>query len=234
RPTSAITVYLNEPPPAPAFSTNTCGVKTLSYSPASNLYYYLQTSETGTSQSMDVTNGGTIDVSGQYYLRARAATLPALWSPATKIATGSTTVDAVDITTDVYSPSNPLLQATNSIRLLPGFHVPSGNEFTAKIAITSECNDFINWTEELIYDQNEQVLSKSRDYANGFGNYIQGQTVDKLTGKVWVSQPLYDHLLQPSASTLAAPIQEHDFIYKTKFVTDASGEAYDAADFDQS
>lgn len=233
RATSPITVYIS-PPPTPAFSTNTCGERTFSYSPASNLLYYLQTSESGISQSTEVTNGGTIDVSGQYYLRARAVTLPALWSPATKIPIGSTTVDAVDITSDVYSTSNPLLQATHSIRLLPGFDVPSGNTFTAKIAITSECNDFINWTEQIIYDQNEQVLTKSRDYANGSGNHLQGQSVDNLTGKVWVSQPLFDNQAQPSASTLAAPIREHDFIYKTKFVTDASGEAYGPDDFDQS
>ncbi|HEY5749429.1 MAG TPA: RHS repeat-associated core domain-containing protein [Chryseolinea sp.] len=224
-----VTVVVPDPP-VPRVSTNTCAEKTLFFSgtPPSGIDWCWQgTNPTGLQPSAG-SNYVVPDASGQvYYLRAKSNT--GIWSNAVGI---SVTTDPVDITLSAYDPQNTIVQATHSISLLPGFSVPAGSPFTAKIVITGECNDRYNWSEQIAYDENGKVFSRSRTYMDGFGNLLQSQSVDLTNGRIWLSQPLYDNRNNPSAGTLPAPILENDFLFKRKFVTSASGNAYNANDFD--
>ncbi len=212
-------------------TANTCGPKTVSFNaPSSDVTYYWQdTYTTGTSVSTPLNSAYTIGVSGDYYIRAKC-NLSSNWSPSTKV---SASIDPVDITLTTYEPANSLVQATHSITLGPGFIVPAGSTFNARILITSECNDFVNWTEQIAYDQNGQPISDGRSYQDGFGKTILSESIDLLSGKVWASQPLYDNLNNPSASTMPAPILESGFIYKNNFVQNSSNQIYSANDFDK-
>jgi RHS repeat-associated protein len=228
---TAVTVTVNNPPPpaTPVVSTVTCGPKILTKgTPPPGVDWYWQSSPSGqdnvtgfaTSAVLTVTNSGT------YYLAARDAAN--CWS----YKMIPVYIDPVDIEVTSYDPAIPLVQATHSIKLSPGFIVPSGSTFNARIAISPECNDYYNWTESIAYDQNAQPLSRTRSYVNGLGNLLQSQAIDYRSGKVWASQPLYDYFNKPAASTLPAPILENDFIYKPKFVLNATGDVYSAYDFD--
>ncbi|MBT1697136.1 hypothetical protein KK083_09635 [Fulvivirgaceae bacterium PWU4] len=221
------------PPDAPAMSTNTCGPKTLTRGnpPASIVWYWQGTNATGQQVVNSALTYTVTEAAGQtYYLRAKAATAN-IWSTSVGV---KVTTDPVDIEVDAYQSQNSVVQATHSVRLKPGFKVQPGNQFRGRIAISqTECNDIYNWSEEILYDQGGQPISRSRIYTTGLGQAMQSQTVDYLTGKVWASQPLYDKFNNAAAGTLPAPILENDFIYKKKFVINATtGQPYGADDFD--
>ena len=233
---SVVVTLTNIGPPAPpAFvaSINTCGPKTLTMPapPPGGVTYYWQGTDANGIDTSPVAAASTFaaPASGTYYLRAKDNN-GNCWSPAQSI---GLSIDPVDIIINSYDPLNPVVQATRSITLGPNFTVPSGSSFSAKIVITSECNDFVNWTEQIAYDQNTQPISDSRTYQDGFGNTILTESIDFLTGKVWASQPLYDNLNNPSASTMPAPILESGFIYKNNFVQNSSNQIYSANDFDK-
>lgn len=210
-------------------SINTCGPKVLTFGSDPSLTYYWQGLDANsTSTAIPISGTYTVSTSGTYYVRSRTTT--GAWSNPRKI---QVFVDPIDIVIAEYDPAQPLIQATHSITLGPNFTVPSGSTFSAKIVITSECNDFVNWTEQIAYDQNGQPISDGRTYQDGFGNTILSESIDFLSGKVWASQPLYDNLNNPSASTMPAPILESGFIYKNNFVQNSSNQIYSANDFDK-
>lgn len=218
------------PPAIPTISTNTCGPKILTRGtpPANVLWCWQGTNQNGEGLASDGTYSVAEANDQFFYIRAKASTAN-IWSSPVGV---KVTANPVDIIVDQYSAPNSLVQATHSITLKPGFIVPSGNQFTARIAITSECNDVYNWSEQIAYDQNAQPLLKSRTYLTGSGDVMQSQSIDYLSGKVWASQPLYDNNYLPVASTMSAPILEHDFIYKNKFVANTAGQSYSSNDFD--
>ncbi len=223
---------IGTPPLTPTVSLNTCGPKILTKqtAPIGVTYYWQGTDAGGTDTSSPTATAPTYTAttSGPYILRAKDDNTQCIGTKAIKV-----DVDPVDIVVDVYDPVNPVVQATHSITLGPNFTVPSGSSFNAKIVITSECNDFVNWTEQIAYDQNGQPISDGRTYQDGFGNTILSESIDFLSGKVWASQPLYDNLNNPSASTMPAPILESGFIYKNNFVQNSSNQIYSANDFDK-
>jgi len=228
----SVTVNLIPAPPSNAASTiNTCDAKTLTKgTPPSGVGWYWQgTNASGQDYTSQVATAPTyvVTTNNTYYLAAYSTA--GCWS-ATSTPLVVTTYPA-DLTISSYDPVNTVVQATHSIRLLPGF-ASTGGTFNAKIAFTAECNDYVNWTEQIGYDQNQQPVARSRTYFDGLGNTLQSQSMDYLSGKVWASQPLYDNLNQASASTLPAPIIESDFLLKKNFVQNAAGQWYSAADFD--
>ncbi len=215
------------PPDVPILSTNTCDVKTLTRGiPPVNVVWYWQ----GTDPNGILTTNSSLtytvtDATNQmYYIRAKSTTAN-IWSGAVGV---KVTTDPVDLVVDTNQPSNSLIQASHSITLKPGF---TGTTFNARIAITSECNDFYNWSEQIVYDQNGQPLSRAREYSSALGQSLQTQALDKASGMVWVTQPIYDKNNNATASTLPAPISENDFLFKKKFVTNVAGQSYSDTDF---
>jgi len=225
-----VTVIVPDPD-VPILSTNTCGDKILTRStpPSGIIWYWQGTNSTGTSIASSVSSYTIPDAKNKtYYIRAKSAT-GSIWSNAVGV---PVTTDPSDLVVTNYQSQNPVIQATYSITLKPGFAVTGGNQFTARIAITSECNDTYNWDEQIAYDQNGQPIFREREYTSGLGNLLQSQQFDYATGKIFSSQPLYDSYNTVAGMTLPAPLPANDFLFKRKWLTNSSGAAYSAADFD--
>ncbi len=230
---SQLITLIVPPPTPPVVSTNTCGGKTLTTSgtpPASITWNWQGTNPAGTSTNSNTSYSITEATSQTYYIRAKANTAN-IWSTAVGV---EITTDPVDIVVTSYQPQNTTIQATHSITFKPGVTITTGNQLTARIAITWECNDIYNWSEQIVYDQNELPLSRSRTYSTALGQELQSQAIDMASGKIWVTQPIYDKNNNASASTLPAPISEGDFIFKKKFVTNVAGQPYSDTDFNLS
>jgi RHS repeat-associated protein len=225
-------LYLNLPPLA-SVSTNTCGPRSATFPspPAGITYYWQGANPNGQNTDKPFTSTYTFNTSGPFYFRAKANSLW-LWSNATTVSASSSTVDPIDVNVSAYDPANTLVQATHRIKLQPGFKVSPGSVFKGRIAITPECNNFVNWTESVAYNENAVPIASSKSYYDGMGRSLLDQSKDYLTKKVFAAQPLYNMYGDAVASTLPAPILEHDFIYKKDFVRNASGVAYTANDFD--
>lgn len=218
------------PPQMPLISANSCGSRTVTRreDATSTMAYYWQGSPTGQSQStLSAEKTRQFTVSSTGYIRAKDLTT-GVWSVATEF---RVEVDPVDVVLTSYTTS--VAVATNSITFGPGFTVSNGQQFEAEVGPTKECNDIYNWTEELGYGEDGQVIASSRMYFNGLGNVLQSQVKMFSTSNVLVSQPLYDASWKPVASTLVAPIVESMYVYKPKFVTNSAGQVYDASDFDK-
>lgn len=90
----------------------------------------------------------------------------------------------------------------------------------------------MNWTEQILYDQNQVAISDSRTYTDGFGNAMQSQSKDFISGKVWGTQTLFNSFNAAAGGTLPAPILESEFIYKQSLASNSAGQPYSANDFD--
>jgi RHS repeat-associated protein len=231
RATIVINIFM--PPPAPPNATsNTCGDKILTFGTApAGVTWYIQSSPTGTSTVVPIDfSTMSVGTTGTFYVRGRG-NVSGTWSTAITV---SNIIDPVDITLTAYDPTTTLVQATHGITLSPGFYVPAGSAFAAKIAITSECNDYMNWDETITYSLDGLVTaSDSRTYLDGFGDGIQTLTKDFETKKLMGIQSLFNTYGAVVGSTLPAPILENDFLYKKAFASDAGGNRYAADDFDQ-
>lgn len=230
-----INLYV-DPPPAPSVSNNTCGSKTLTLpTPPPGVTYYWQGSDPAEQSTYTPIDGSyTFDLNGPFYINAKANNIW-LWSNVVTIPASTSTVDPVDLVVTSFDPANTIVQATHSITLSAdagGFVIPAGSAFTAKIAITPECNDYFNWTENIVYDENAIAIADSRTYFDGSGRTLLTESKDILSNKIFASQPIYDLYHTPSASTLAAPILEHDFIFKRNFVRNTDNAPYSPNDFD--
>ena len=229
----SIDLYLAAPAPAKV-TINTCGPKQISIENGEpNVTYYLQTRADGidTDKPLSSTPTPYIGTTGSYFVRAKANTID-LWSPAVAIAKANSIVNPTAVVVNSYEVSSSTLQSTQSITLSPGFYVPSGSTFTARVAITEECNNYMNWTESVVYNENAVPIANSRTYYDGFGQALQTQSKNFAANSVLANQTLFDTYNQPAASTLAAPILEKDFISKRDLAVNASNNPYSAADFD--
>lgn len=222
-------------PTQPSGSTNTCGDRVLTFGvpPAGISWYWHGTTSGSTDTSIPIVANSNrpITSSGPFFIRARADFLN-LWSNSVQISAQASTPDPADLVVTSYNPANTLIQATNSIRMLPGFTVPAGSTLTARIAITPECNDHVNWVEEIAYDANGNAIAQSRTYADGVGAELQAQSKDFLSGRIFAAQPVLNQYGVPVGGTLPAPIVENSFMYKRRLLSDAEGFPYSADDFD--
>jgi RHS repeat-associated protein len=221
-------------PTQPVASTNTCDDKKFTFSAApAGITWYWQTSSTGqlTTEPINGTTPYSLATSGTYYVRAKANTLN-LWSSAIQISPQATIVNPVNHVVSAYDPLYPNIQATASIKLSPGFVVTAGQPFSAKIVISAECNNLVNWVEQTVFDETGTPISMSRSYSDGFGNPLESQSKDFLNNKVFGSQTLFNAYGVAVAGSMAAPIQETDFIYKKNLASNAAGQPYGATDFD--
>jgi len=225
-----VTVIVPDPD-VPVLSTNTCGDKILTRitPPSGIIWYWQDTNSAGTSVANSVSSYTITDAKNKtYYIRAKSAT-GSVWSNSVGVAV---TTDPSDLIVTNYQSQNSVIQATYSITFKPGFAVTGGDQLAARIAITSECNDKYNWDEQIAYDQNGQAISRERDYASGLGDLLQSQRFDYAAGKIFSSQPLYDSYNDIAGITLPAPLPANDFLFKRKWITNSSGTAYTATDFD--
>jgi RHS repeat-associated protein len=233
---ATLPITLTSPAPIqPAGSTNTCGDRVLTFgsAPAGVTWYWHGTNSNSTATNNALAPNATVPImsAGPFYVRARVDFLD-LWSTSMQVSTQASTPDPADLVVTNYNPANTLIQATNSIRMLPGFTVPAGSTLTARIAITPECNDHVNWVEETAYDANGNPIMQSRTYVDGVGAELQSQTKDFLSGRIFAAQPVLNQYGVPVGSTLGAPIVESSFMYKRRFMSDVEGFPYSADDFD--
>lgn len=216
------------PPTLPTVSANTCGPRTVTASANQYGVYWQGTTQNGTSTVSNIA-GTSVIISqpGTYYVNSKNNSA---WSADVPVVIA---IDAVDHSVSAYV--NELEQASYKLSLKPGFSVPAGKAFTGRIAISDECNDYINWVEQIVYDENGNPVSRGRTYFDGLQNPLQSQSIDFGSGKVWATQPLYDNLGKAAGGSLPAPILENDFIYKKKFITNNAtpAVAYSPNDFDK-
>jgi RHS repeat-associated protein len=227
-------LFVNRPSSV-TVSANTCGPKTISATAPPLVTYYLQTDPNGRSTANPLSGtSSTITASGQYYVNAQANTLPALWSTSFPISVGLTMLSPVNIELNSFdlSLNNATLQATNSIILKPGFNLTLGNTFYARIAVTPECNDYVNWDETILYNENGVAISDARTYYDGFGNPLESQAKSFSSNTLLANQTIYDASGNPAVSTLTAPLVEKDFVFKDALLYNSSGQPYSISDFD--
>jgi RHS repeat-associated protein len=163
-----------------------------------------------------------------YYLRARIVSTGA-WSTSTGI---KVDVNPTDVLVNTYDALNNNVQASHSITFGPGFSVPVGKSFTANVVITPECNDGLNWNEQIVYGQNGEISERNRSYYSAQGKLLQEQTKSMSTGEVLSTQSLYGRLGESVGKTLSAPILANDFLYRNTFSANVEGFPYSAGDFD--
>ena len=229
--TDDVNITLTTPaiPQILSVTSASCGPKVMTRgAPPGGIGWYWQgKNSTGTDISTSIANAVTYEVSGSgtYYLGAKNGTC---WNYRSIVVD----VDVADLVLTSYDPANTLIQATNSITFGPNFFVPQGSTFTAKVAVTPECNDQINWTESIAYNESGSPIGSSKSYFDGQGKSLMSQSKDYLSQKVFASQPLYNIYGMPMASTLTAPIIEKEFIYKRNFVRNSDNQPYGANDFD--
>jgi len=132
------------------------------------------------------------------------------------------------------APISPSISLTTDVTYYARAQSVYGCSSTlAPITFIVDGNSCINWSENIVYAQDEVTpISDSRSYSNGFGKLVQSQSKDFINNKIWASQPLFDGLNNPAATTLPAPILKLDFSYRSDFVQNASGEPYSSTDFD--
>lgn len=108
--------------------------------------------------------------------------------------------------------------------------------YTITVLAGGYCDNNLNWAENTTYalDQAGQAaaIAASKAYSDGFGNVLQSQSKSYETNQVFAAQAVYDREGNASLSTLPAPIDANTFGYRSRFITNAAGNAYSATDFD--
>ncbi len=89
-----------------------------------------------------------------------------------------------------------------------------------------------NWVKQTVYDGDGNIIGLSKEFSDGMGRPMQSQSKNFTTGHILASQPLYDALGNAVGGTLPAPIFNTEFNFKENFLTNSSGTAYSANDFD--
>lgn len=154
----------------------------------------------------------------------------------------------------VYPTRNPnirLYQAYESITFDIGFETQVGDEFTAEIVSpglqvpgpsnnTGSTNSDMNWIIGRSFDENGNVISEGKQFFDNSGQLLQAQSKVKYISNgtttithVFASQPVRDVLGREAITTMAAPIDNSEFIYKPDFVRNSNGTAYDFYNFDK-
>src|SRR5690606_21174668 len=122
------------PPDEPEISVNVCGPKTLSRnSPPEYVTWFWQGTDVNGYETASTAQSFVVESASEetYYIRAKATTAN-IWS--TPVGISVATVP-VDIVVDSYSEANPVVQASYRITLGPGFSVPEGHSFEARVVI---------------------------------------------------------------------------------------------------
>jgi RHS repeat-associated protein len=85
-----------------------------------------------------------------------------------------------------------------------------------------DANTNLNWTLERSFDGNENVVAESKQFTDALGRPTQAQARNAATRQVFAAQTIYNTGGQAVLQTLAAPIDNQSFNYKSNFITAAS------------
>jgi RHS repeat-associated protein len=149
-------------------------------------------------------------------------------------------------------PSIRVYQAYQSITFDIGFETALGDDFVAEIIPlgsqvpapsnnTGSANSDMNWIIAKSFDENGNVISESKGFFDNNGRSLQSQSKVKYRKDasityythVFASQPVRDALGREALTTMSAPIDNSEFIYKPDFVRNSNGTAYDYRNFDR-
>lgn len=125
------------------------------------------------------------------------------------------------------------LEAETTVILKPGFNTAPGIVFNAAIDTLPlqmqvaqgddyQLNENLNWISSITFDISGKITSSGISYFDALGKPTQSQTTDIKTGKIWVTEVLYDNQGRPALQTLSAPITEEGVTftgYNTNFIT---------------
>lgn len=144
-----------------------------------------------------------------------------------------------NVTLDSVQTSNVNVKATNSITLLPGFHVGPTYTFSARIIGNKEhdnvvgnpynLNENLNWISSSTYDASGRLTSSGVSYFNTLGKATQRHSLDIKTGKIWVSETRYDQFGRGVFHTLSAPVGT-SFGYRKDFIKKSDNSNFTSAD----
>ena len=99
------------------------------------------------------------------------------------------------------------------------------------------CDDGMNTVETTQYtvaaDGSPLAIGSGKVYGDAFGNAVQSQVKSYTSGQVLATQTLTGWYGKAVGSTLPAPINDTNFGYRHRFVTDVHGDRYTANNFDK-
>jgi RHS repeat-associated protein len=139
---------------------------------------------------------------------------------------------------EVQSGQSLDIISSQSVTLGPGTHLSTGSTVVIKISPVGPLaqpelnNPEMNWVFNRIYDEDGNVLKEGKNFYDLNGVAIQSQVRNEVNGQILATEPLFDAQHRVAGSTLAAPINNTQFIYKDGFVTNASGGRYSYNNFD--
>lgn len=143
----------------------------------------------------------------------------------------------------VGSGQNVRITSSQSVTLGPGTWLQQGSTVSIKIGNSPIINPAPNnpaadldknWVQTKSYDDDGNLVGESKSFFDRTGKALQSQVKSISAGHVLASQPVYDALGRPAVQTLAAPINNAGFAYKSGFVTSGTGTTYTYENFDQS
>lgn len=112
----------------------------------------------------------------------------------------------------------------------------SAGSATISLEIRSNCDQYLNSTEAKAYtvdgSGNQLEVASSKGYVNGFGDLVQSQVKDYTNDQILAGQPVKDVNDNPVLSSLTAPINADEFVYRHRFITNSNGQKYSSNDFD--
>lgn len=136
------------------------------------------------------------------------------------------------ITLNTPQPANTTAEATQSIRLLPGFvgvptfigRIVEEGEINVVIENPYNLNENLNWISSSTYDLSGQLTSAGISYFNILGKATQSHSLDIKTGKIWANEIRYDIFGRPVFSSLSAPVGD-TYGYRDTFISKTDGNA---------
>jgi hypothetical protein len=90
-----------------------------------------------------------------------------------------------------------------------------------------------NWVMSKTYDANGVLIGESKSFVNNVGEVMQVQTRNMTYNHILATQPMRDAEGRVVGNTLAAPINSNGFVYRSDFMVNGSGTAYDYKNFDR-
>jgi RHS repeat-associated protein len=118
--------------------------------------------------------------------------------------------------------------------------LPAYSQVEAPSGNTGSLNDDKNWIISKTFDENGNVINEKKEFYDNTGKLLQTQSKLKyrkdastVYTHVFAEQPIKDVFGRNALSTLAAPIDNSQFIYKSDFVRNGSGTAYTYKNFDR-
>jgi len=142
-----------------------------------------------------------------------------------------------DVSLSTAQFSGTVVEATNSITLLPGFSTTGAftaiiveeNDYSSVIGNPYNLNENLNWVSSSSYDLSGRLTSSGISYFNTLGKGTQSHSLDIKTGKIWANEVRYDEFGRPVFGTLSAPIGAN-YGYKNDFIKKGNGNTFSLSD----